>query len=511
MRDVNDMELVREYATGNSQEAFSELVRRHINLVYSVALRYTRATADAEDVVQVAFIILARKAGKLGAKTVLAGWLYETTRLTAMNLLRTKARQSAREQEAYMRSTLEKPEPETAWIQLAPILEEGMSRLSEKERTLLALRFFENKNGAETAAMLGLQVSTAHRRTSRAVEKLRHFFRRRGVVLPASAITAAISTHSVQAAPASLVTAVTATAVIKGAAVSGSILTLIQGALKVMTWAKMKTTAITAAIVFLATAAFAGSVYDAIWKNANSSSYGRLDKAPPTLIIRPTQFPNEYPHGIGIDKEVYVNESVPVLVSFAYDTATWRKALPGGVPSAHFDLLMNLPNGQNHPALKAALKKEFGLTGGAIENREARVYLLKVKDTALLQGAVCKRGWITGSFNAGDDPIIKQRIMDEPLSAGGDDYSQQTLRYFLEWYMKAPVFDRTGSTQNYDISLLKLAWAPHVNGTEKERLAALNASLQAYGLELAPAREKIPMLIIERTARTGSGNTDAGH
>ena len=95
------MELVREYATGNSQEAFSELVRRHINLVYSVALRYTRATADAEDVVQVAFIILARKAGKLGAKTVLAGWLYETTRLTAMNLLRTKARQSAREQEAY--------------------------------------------------------------------------------------------------------------------------------------------------------------------------------------------------------------------------------------------------------------------------------------------------------------------------------------------------------------------------------------------------------------------------
>ena len=71
-----------------------------------------------------------------------------------------------------------------------------------------------------------------------------------------------------------------------------------------MTWAKMKTTAITAAIVFLATAAFAGSVYDAIWKNANSSSYGRLDKAPPTLIIRPTQFPNEYPHGIGIDKAV---------------------------------------------------------------------------------------------------------------------------------------------------------------------------------------------------------------
>jgi RNA polymerase sigma factor (sigma-70 family) len=272
MRDVNDMELLREYATGNSQQAFSELVRRHINLVYSVALRYTRAAADAEDVVQAVFIILARKAGKLGPKTILTGWLYETTRLTAMNLLRSRARQSAREQEVYMQSNLEEAERESLWKQLSPMLEEGMSRLSEKERTLLALRFFENKSGAETAALLGVQAAAAHRRTSRAVEKLRIFFRRRGIVVPTSAMTVVISAHSVQAAPSSLVGSVTAVAVIKGTAVSGSVLTLIKGALQVMAWAKIKTTAITGAIVLLATATFAASVYDAIRMNADSSS-----------------------------------------------------------------------------------------------------------------------------------------------------------------------------------------------------------------------------------------------
>ena len=88
MSDANDMELVREYARHNSESAFAELVRRHINLVYSVALRFTGNTGDAEDVTQAVFIILARKAGSLRDGTVLTGWLYETTRLTAAGFLR---------------------------------------------------------------------------------------------------------------------------------------------------------------------------------------------------------------------------------------------------------------------------------------------------------------------------------------------------------------------------------------------------------------------------------------
>jgi RNA polymerase sigma factor (sigma-70 family) len=240
MPDANDMELMQEYAGRNSEPAFAELVHRHINLVYSVALRFTGDSGDAQDVTQAVFIILAQKAAGLRHRTSLTGWLYETTRLTARQSLRTRIRRQAREQEAYMQSTLNDSNPDGAWQQLAPLLEEAMARLNEKERTLLALRFFENKTGAETAALLGIQEWAAHKRAERAMEKLRAFFTQRGIVLPAAVMTAAISANSVQAAPVALAKTVTAVAIAKGAAASGSITALVKGALDAMTWAKAK-------------------------------------------------------------------------------------------------------------------------------------------------------------------------------------------------------------------------------------------------------------------------------
>src|SRR6185295_404956 len=104
MTETEDIQLVREFAERQSEAAFGELVRRHVNLVYSVALRQTANSHHAEEITQAVFIILARKAGSLGRKTILSGWLYQTARLTAANFLRTERRRAVREQEAYMQS-----------------------------------------------------------------------------------------------------------------------------------------------------------------------------------------------------------------------------------------------------------------------------------------------------------------------------------------------------------------------------------------------------------------------
>jgi RNA polymerase sigma factor (sigma-70 family) len=235
-----DMTLVREYAQSNSEKAFANLVSQHINLVYSVALRQIRDPNLAEEITQAVFIILARKAKSLGPKTILSGWLCRTARYVSGRALRTERRRQFREQEAHMQSTLDQSES-AAWAQVAPHLDEALNCLREKEHDALVLRFFDGKELKQVGAAMGTSEDAARMRVNRGLEKLREFFTRRGVTLSAGMIAGAVSTHSIQAAPVTLAKSVTALAIAKGAAASGSVLTLVKGALKIMAWKNTQT------------------------------------------------------------------------------------------------------------------------------------------------------------------------------------------------------------------------------------------------------------------------------
>ena len=232
------MELLRQYADRNSDEAFAALVARHVNLVYSAALRKTGNADAAGEITQAVFIILAQKAGRLSRRTILSGWLYQTTRLTAANFLRTEIRRVRREQEAYMQSLANETEPEL-WPQMAPLLEDAMGQLGEKERNAIALRFFEGKSFQEIGAAFGASENAAKKRVAHALEKLHRYFSKHGVSSTTAIIAGAIAANSAHAAPVGLATAITAT-VIKGPAVAASTLALVKGTLKVMTWIKLK-------------------------------------------------------------------------------------------------------------------------------------------------------------------------------------------------------------------------------------------------------------------------------
>ncbi len=249
MAEPDDMELLREFADNGSESAFAELVKRHLNMVYSAALRRVGDARDAEEVAQVVFLILARKANRLSPRTVLVGWLYETTRFTSKRLLRSRLRREIRERDAAMQTLNSELGPEEAWARLAPFLEQAMENLTSNERAILAMRFFENKSASETASVLGIGEWAAHKRTTRAVDKLRRFFSKQGVTLTSVILVAAISGNSVQAAPIGLAGTVTTTA-IHGVVVSSSTLTLVKGAIKFMAWSKTKTV-IGAAVVLL--------------------------------------------------------------------------------------------------------------------------------------------------------------------------------------------------------------------------------------------------------------------
>jgi len=252
MQELDDNALLRKYVEHNSVEAFATLVTRHINKVYSVALRHTGNPHQAEEITQAVFVILARKSGRLSSRVILSGWLYQTARLTAVTFIRSAIRRARREQEAYMQSVLNESES-GVWTQIAPLLDAAMAGLNETDRHAVLLRFFDGKSMGEIGAALGANEAAVKKRVSRALEKLQKYFTRNGIASTADAIAGAISANSVQAAPALLAKTVTAVAVAKGAAAGGSTLTLIQGALKIMAWTKAKTAVVAGAALILTT------------------------------------------------------------------------------------------------------------------------------------------------------------------------------------------------------------------------------------------------------------------
>lgn len=213
-------ELLRQYAEAGSEAAFSELVHRHIDFVYSVALRRVHGDAHlAEDVVQTVFADLARKAKVLSPDVVLVGWLHRHACYTASGLVRTARRREARERKALEMNTPDTT-PDALPAEVTGLLDEGLNGLAEQDRHALLLRFFQGLDFRAVGAALGVSDDTAQKRVQRALEKLHRFFLKRGVTLSVAALATMLSSQTVSAAPAGLAAAVTSTA-LAGATVTG--------------------------------------------------------------------------------------------------------------------------------------------------------------------------------------------------------------------------------------------------------------------------------------------------
>ena len=238
---MTDYDLLRGYASSGSEDDFATLVGRYANLVYSAALRQTRQPHDAEEISQAVFIILARKAGTFSKDTVLAGWLVRTTRFVALNARRRDAHRWRVEGEA-MTMSMYVTETESAWKQIAPVLDEALVSLSDQDRDAVALRFFEQKSFKDIASTLGTSEDNAQKRVSRALNKLRALCVKRGVVASATIFAGAIATNAVLASPGSLA-AVIINTVVSGTAAAASVLTLTKATMAALERARLRTLA----------------------------------------------------------------------------------------------------------------------------------------------------------------------------------------------------------------------------------------------------------------------------
>jgi uncharacterized protein (TIGR03435 family) len=486
MPEPDDIALSKQYADEHSESAFAELVARYVNLVYSAALRSVGNAHAAEEITQAVFIILAGKANKLPRNAVLSGWLYQTARLMAANYLRGEIRRQNREQEAYMQSILNEPESE-AWRQIAPLLDDAMGRLGEKDRNAVVLRFFENKNLREVGAALGASEDAAKMRVNRALEKLRKFFTKRGVVLSGVIIAGAVSANSVQAAPLALAKTISVVAVAKGAAAGGSTLALVKGALKIMAWTKAKTAiVIGAGILFVA-----GTTTITVKKIQEHRTYpwqvhsGNITddqvNQPPQVRILPSKFHiSDWATLYGKMIGTGVRAQNVVASAYGFFTSA-RVVFNAQLPTNRFDYIACLPDGgsANEAALQREVKKKFGVVG-KIETRDSDVWLLKVK--------------------VPNPPGLKRNDKDTgngcwptPTGFHGQHEAMFNLVSFLEDQSNVPVTDATGLTDRFDFDL-----SCKQSDLENRNWDTVNLALGKLGLELVSTNMPIEMLVVEK-------------
>lgn len=200
---MNDGVLLRRYLQERDETAFLELVKRHMNLVYSTALRRMGSSSAAQDVSQSVFVLLAGKAASLTHSDNLAGWLHRTTCFKSSEHLRAERRRQFHQNKAAIMQEATPPDDADRWADLAHELDQAVDQLDAPERDLILWRFYTQASWQQIGARLGLSEDAARMRLRRALDKLRGKLAHASV-LTVAALESWLDAHAVQPAPGTL-------------------------------------------------------------------------------------------------------------------------------------------------------------------------------------------------------------------------------------------------------------------------------------------------------------------
>jgi RNA polymerase sigma factor (sigma-70 family) len=263
-----DAELLGRFLVRRDRDALAVLVRRHGPMVLGVCRRVLHREQDAEDAFQVTFLVLVRNAGSIRKRESLGHWLYGVALRTAREARAALVRRGTTERQvdAMPEPTAEPAEPSCDW---RPILDAELGRLPRKYRAAIVLCDLEGRSRRDAARELAVAEGTLSSRLATARRMLAERLTRRGVVLSAAALPAALGGQSIAALPPALVqqTVDAAASAAAGEAtagvVSASVLVLTERVVRTMLMSKLKTAVAVLLVVGLIGAGVAAAGYRA--------------------------------------------------------------------------------------------------------------------------------------------------------------------------------------------------------------------------------------------------------
>jgi len=251
---MQDEEYIAQFVDEGNQEAFQAVVSRYSAMVYSVCVRELGDKFMAEDASQAVFITLARKAHTLRRRAALPRWLFRTALFVVSNMKRDEKLRKKREKEAsLMYGNVDTDNDNELWKKTRTHLNGMIDSLGSRYKDAVLCYFIQGKSQKETAAELGCSEDAVRMRISRALKKMRKLLKKKGVSVPAAALTSFLAQRALEAAPSGLTVschAASMAALAGNAAAFSKALLISEGVIQMMMWAKIKM----AAVVVTATA-----------------------------------------------------------------------------------------------------------------------------------------------------------------------------------------------------------------------------------------------------------------
>ncbi len=232
-----DGTLLEAYVHSKDKPALTVLVQRHSTMVWGVCRRILGAGQDAEDAFQATFVVLVRKAASIREREKVSNWLYGVAQQTAVRMRALRARHSGREKQVAAMPECAESERHLS-TDLTAILDQEVSRLPDKYRTLIVLCDLEQKSRSAVAQQLGCPEGTVAGRLARARTLLADRLTRRGVPTSAAVLAAVFAALPASAAPAALITSTLQSAT--SGVLSATVAVLTNGVLKAMFLNKLK-------------------------------------------------------------------------------------------------------------------------------------------------------------------------------------------------------------------------------------------------------------------------------